>query len=330
MVILHLSQKIRYKKTKPLTEHSFTLVELLVVISILAIFMSLLFPSLSRTIYTAENLKCLNDKKSLSQATLMFCDDNGDLYPHRDRGALISGRYPSTVRKGNNTPGQINYSLPYALGPYLAGGIYDPAMTCPLYTGKGFGNEIDTPGYEHHGKKCYVGGKKGCLIHGATHTKNGVSALNFYGGLEKYAIPYAYVDHFPLYNRKRLGDPYVIKIGNDIHELSILWADVLGPVGRPTGGTPAAAHFYQMFHEPPPGSIYELAPRWNDGVEGLLYVYSLGGGGMGINYSYDDGSAKSIQLPAIPKYGAHWSWRKSYYSEWYIYSPYAHQLYPKE
>jgi prepilin-type N-terminal cleavage/methylation domain-containing protein len=318
------------RNPKQFAHHHFTLIELLVVMSILTILMSLFVPALRRTLYTAKNLKCLNDKKSLSQATIMYCDDNGDLYPHRNRGALISGRYPSRVRVGNNTPGQITYSLYYALGPYMAGGIYDPAMTCPLYTGKGLGNEIDTPGYEHHGKKCYVGGKRGCLIHGASHTRNGDSALNFYGGLEKYAIPYAYVDHFPYKNREKLGDPYVIKIGNDIHELNILWADVLETVGRPTGGTPAAAHFYQMYHEPPPGSSYELPTRWNDEEEGLLYVYSIGGSSMGINYSYDDGSAKSIKLPAIPKYGAHWQWRAEYYSEWYIYSPYAHQLYPKE
>jgi len=260
----------------------------------------------------------------------MFCDDNDDYYPRRDKGNLISGRFPNRVRVWNY--GIVKNTLYTHLGTYLAGGATDPVLTCPLYKGTGYSTSFWPP---DGGPKinCSAGGLRGCLLHGAIHTRDGSSAysstLNFYGGLEKYKPSSSAEDYFPLKNREKLGDPYVIKIGNYIHELNILWADVLGTVGRPTGGTPAPSHFYQMYHEPPPGSSYGFPSNGSE-EDGKLYVYSIGAGGMGINYSYDDGSAKSIQLPAIPIWGAHWSWRADYYSDWYIYSSSDHQLYSKE
>jgi type II secretory pathway pseudopilin PulG len=75
----------------------FTLIELLVVISVLVILMSLLFPSLQSVVYESNNLNCLNHIKSLTQGTLLYCDDNADLYPARNKGNLISGRHPNRV-----------------------------------------------------------------------------------------------------------------------------------------------------------------------------------------------------------------------------------------
>jgi len=57
----------------------FTLIELLVVIAIIAILGALLLPALSRAKQKAQGMECLNDKKQLMLATLMYADDFQDL-----------------------------------------------------------------------------------------------------------------------------------------------------------------------------------------------------------------------------------------------------------
>ena len=57
----------------------FTLIELLVVIAIIAILGALLLPALARAKQQALRIKCLNDKKELELATLMYADDFQDL-----------------------------------------------------------------------------------------------------------------------------------------------------------------------------------------------------------------------------------------------------------
>ena len=300
-------------------KNPFTLVELLVVMSILAILMSLFVPALRSTMYKAKNLKCLTDKKSLAQATVMYCDDNDGYYPRRDKGALISGRYPGRVRVSNSF---LKNTLYNTIGPYLSGGATDPTMTCALYKGTGFNTSFWPP---DGGPKvwCSAGGKLGCLLHGAIHTKGSSeyfeSTLNFYGGLSAFKDGNSGKYYTPLKNREKLGDPYMLMINNDIHALNILWGDVVKPFGQYNMCHP-------MYHEPPPGSVYEFdASHGEEG--GLLRVYSIGGGGMGINYSYDDGSAKSIQLPVVPiKYP-----KEEYYIGWHINkNGNNHTLYPKE
>ncbi len=56
----------------------FTLVELLVVISIIALLMSILMPALSRARELGKRAVCLNNLKSLAVIWMMYADDNND------------------------------------------------------------------------------------------------------------------------------------------------------------------------------------------------------------------------------------------------------------
>jgi prepilin-type N-terminal cleavage/methylation domain-containing protein/prepilin-type processing-associated H-X9-DG protein len=63
----------------PRAPTGFTLIELLVVIAIIAILAALLLPALAKAKQQAQRTQCLNDKKQLMLATLMYADDFQDL-----------------------------------------------------------------------------------------------------------------------------------------------------------------------------------------------------------------------------------------------------------
>ena len=65
---------------KSLSKYPFSLIELLVVISILAILASLLSPTLKRTIESAYQVECSSNQKNLAISLHLYADDHSDLF----------------------------------------------------------------------------------------------------------------------------------------------------------------------------------------------------------------------------------------------------------
>ena len=76
-----------------LVHKAFTLVELLVVISIIALLLSILLPSLRRAREQAKMSLCMNNARQLNMGLNLYTQDNGNLLPHY-HGANIND--PST------------------------------------------------------------------------------------------------------------------------------------------------------------------------------------------------------------------------------------------
>jgi prepilin-type N-terminal cleavage/methylation domain-containing protein len=122
---------------------SFSLVELLVVISILAVLMSILSPSLRRMSHTSGDLKCSNNLKNIGVGYSIYADDHNDYYP--DVLPLpFSQRWKPRERYPFFYADKYGYDRRPQLRPYF-GGYLGSTFICPLTVEGGleWGNDIE-------------------------------------------------------------------------------------------------------------------------------------------------------------------------------------------
>ncbi len=94
---------------------AFTLVELLVVVSIIGLLIAMLLPVLSRARHAARQAGCLSNLDQIMTATAMYLDEHGDVMPIRvPRGHAVLDNYSHGGRYTTRTNGQWSHLyLPY-------------------------------------------------------------------------------------------------------------------------------------------------------------------------------------------------------------------------
>jgi prepilin-type N-terminal cleavage/methylation domain-containing protein/prepilin-type processing-associated H-X9-DG protein len=106
---------------------AFTLVELLVTITILTVVATLLLSSLSRAKEQAQGVQCLSNQRQTTIAWKMYSDDNGGSFPvnapeNEPQDAALDWETGILSWKQDNTDNTNTLNLSSALlGPYVAG-----------------------------------------------------------------------------------------------------------------------------------------------------------------------------------------------------------------
>jgi prepilin-type N-terminal cleavage/methylation domain-containing protein len=92
------------KVNKAVAGQGFTLVELLVVISIISLLIAILVPALSKARDTSRSMLCMNNLRSIGQADYMYTADNENWYPRADFYVDNLAQYTGTPTKFYYTP----------------------------------------------------------------------------------------------------------------------------------------------------------------------------------------------------------------------------------
>jgi prepilin-type N-terminal cleavage/methylation domain-containing protein/prepilin-type processing-associated H-X9-DG protein len=137
---------------------AFTLVELLVVISIIAILLALLIPAATSANAQSRTVQCLSNLRQLYLAAEQYCESSKGYYPiayYAESRPPLSISYNWDFTTTTNTAtGQISSSP----GLLWVGSVSAPIQQCPAYDGKSNTAADPYTGYNYNAS--YIGGGK--------------------------------------------------------------------------------------------------------------------------------------------------------------------------
>ncbi len=125
-----------------MSKHGFTLVELLVVITIIVILLALLTPALDKAIYQAELAACGSKLRAVGGGVLQYALDHARRYPHRpaiDAGDHVRPDYLAVDAVG--TAGAVSFDDRPMIRRFIQ---LNPMLNCPL--SKSVDLEVQDPG----------------------------------------------------------------------------------------------------------------------------------------------------------------------------------------
>jgi type II secretory pathway pseudopilin PulG len=300
-----------------------TLVELLVVISILAILVSLLLPSLQNVIYISRNTKCVTNYKTLHAGFSLYTNDNSDLWPDRERTTKATLFQESSDGRILNRSDK--WSMFPKLRPYF-GNKLGPTFVCQLYGANG--------GTDPHGVPDSYGNPKVGLEYdyasnnGRYYVKfNADNTNTLYSGSDRqgWGAELAF-NYYPYWKMKyvnnmvkRVGDQLEYKASYENKSIvinsNLLFAD---HIKRDTNQISSNLNIYGQAertqrilaiknsknwvlstHSAPPGETYEMMPGGYSSHANYAYRpgygFNLIMGRFYSNWAYQDGSVISVQ-----------------------------------
>ena len=118
------------------SRRAFTLVEFLVVISIVALLTAILMPSLARTREAADRLRCASNMRQVGGAIVGFLDDHNDRLPALTSVMTATPRYSEGMALTNGEGSEID-GLGHLLPCAVNGGYLGDArlLYCPCHHG---------------------------------------------------------------------------------------------------------------------------------------------------------------------------------------------------
>jgi len=140
-----------------MVKKAFTLVELLVVISVVALLMAILMPALSRAKQESQSIVCLNNLRQMLLAANVYANENDGFYPSAYYNKTVNGiktRYCwdfSTTKDWSTTPATVKVRP----GILWDGKTIEKIHQCPAFKGKS--NTANDPYTGYNYNTSYIG-----------------------------------------------------------------------------------------------------------------------------------------------------------------------------
>jgi competence protein ComGC len=114
---------MRALRTRHVNGAAFTLVELLVVVTIIVVLLALLVPAMSKAVYQATLARCGANYKMLANSSHLYAHDHKRFYPHRDLPSEsyqgLPGAQPhKLLHTGPTKSGAVGFDLRPLIRPY--------------------------------------------------------------------------------------------------------------------------------------------------------------------------------------------------------------------